>query len=226
MADCRFFFTGIAYDRKNHVCKLVLWLATRRDKAFDGRLTSFVYNFRVGTWKKIPELNITRPIYYCTTVTPFLLQERFLCWFMSSTVLVFDVEEDSWIESISFPSTLLDIERFMCIAEHKKQLCVITKIYGEDGSMNWELWKFDRKESVWKVAEVIWPPHIPVWKRIYHFHPIRISGDRDLLSLGHRNWSLNECSIWVYDPSHHAWECLCRFKSSGCLAASLFRLSA
>ena len=95
MADCSWgFHTGIAYDRKHCMCKLVLWLATSMQGAFDGRLTSFVYNFKVGTWKKIPQLNIVRPIYYYRRVTQFLLQEHFLCWFTSSmVVLVFDVEE-------------------------------------------------------------------------------------------------------------------------------------
>jgi hypothetical protein len=221
MADCRFFFTGIAYDRKTNVCKLVLWLATRRDKAFDGRLTSFVYNFRVGTWKKIPELNITRPIYYFTTVTPFLLQERFLCWFTDSTVvLVFDVEEDSWTESISFPSTLLDEEQFVCIAEHKRQLCVIRKSFGEDGNMIWELWKLDGKESVWKVAELIPLPPIPPPVDVSYIY---ISGHRDFLSL--RHWNIERRhKLWVYDISHHDWQCVGEFHC--CLEASLFRLTA
>jgi len=224
MADCSWgFHIGIAYDRKNRVCKLVLWLTTNKRTAFDGRLTSFVYNFEVGTWKKIPELNIVHPLYFSGPVPQFLLQERFLCWFTSSTLLVFDVEEDSWTESILFPSTLLDIERFVCVAEHKKQLCVIGKTFGADNRMIWGLWKFDRKESVWKVAEFIRPPPI---QRIYCCHPLPISGDRDFLWLRHWNLSMTECSIWVYDISHDAWQCACKFTPGYCLEASLFRLTA
>ena len=140
-------------------------------------------------------------------------------------VLVFDVEEYLWTESIPFPSSELEDKSFLChIAEHKKQLCVI-KIIDENGeSMILELWSFDRHwERVWKCGEVIPPPSLPVLEINYFLKRVRINGGREFLSINHRT-ALEESSLWFYDMSHHTWKSSQKFKKANYnFQANLFR---
>ena len=74
-------------------------------------------------------------------------------------MLVFHVEEDSWTESISFPSSMLDDKSFLCnIADYKQQLCVTKRVDQNSINMILELWKLHSGESVWKLDEIIAPP--------------------------------------------------------------------
>ena len=59
------FYTGTTYDRKSKVCKLVLCFKTKQIEAFDCGMTSFVYYFQEGAWKKLREWNRMPRNYYC-----------------------------------------------------------------------------------------------------------------------------------------------------------------
>ena len=102
-------------------------------------------------------------------------------------MLVFHVEEDSWTESISFPSSLLDDKSFLCnIVGYKKQLCVTKRIDQNSISMILELWNFDSGKAFGN-----WMKFIPEIK----YFPEWINEAREFL---HWITSSNR-SLWVYD---------------------------
>jgi hypothetical protein len=144
-------YTAIAFDRKNGVCKLIVWRGLA-----EHRLITFVYNFKEATWKTITTCNGISKIFSIGACAQ-LVNERFLCWLCTDlissvqTVLVFDVEEESWSEPIPVGNG-----SFICTAQHEKQLCLINRTYREE-EIIFGLWKFDMEQRVWGPVEFI-PP--------------------------------------------------------------------
>lgn len=218
-------YTGIALDRKNGVCKLILW---HRSEAFNFTVTTFVYNFKESMWKKIPEWNgipnYRGSLYF--QHRPQLVNERFLCWLVHSTdsislvnmVLVFDVEEEMWREPIPFPPIPLGYRLFICIVEHKKRLCMISETsQKEKDNTILVTWEFHMEERVWRLAESIPPP------------PFRFQdalgpemGGRGFWGVEHGDFA--ERHVHIYDMSHHSWQNIGEFQPTIMFEPSLFRL--
>ena len=209
-------YTAVAFDRKNGVCKLIIWCIVSEDYVDNGVMT-FVYNFKEGTWKTITTSINGSDDYSLVGQGAQLVNERFLCWLSTDiisyvdTVLVFDVEEELWKEPIAVGN-----DYFICIAQHEKQLCVLSQTY-EEQKMKVGVCKFDMERKVWGLVEFIAPP---------------IMGGRDYHMRGGRGffwvekWGGN-IEGWLCDISRHCWQYLGNFgllENALCFEASLFRL--
>ena len=85
------------------------------------------------------------------------------------------------------------------------------------GRIYFGLWKFDMEASVWKMAELIPAPPLPVSEIINN--DFRFIGIRDLLLC-------SKHAFWVYDMTHQSWVCLREFLTPTILEATLFRVMA
>jgi len=70
----------------------------------------------------------------------------------------FDVEEESWVETIPVDTKLF---KAVCIAEHEEQLCAIGKTR-ENGVIILKLWKFDMENRRWGPSERLPAPPFPL----------------------------------------------------------------
>lgn len=239
---------GIAFDRKNGIFKLVLHSSS----------TTFVYNFKNKMWKIIEkgpvweglEQYVVRFNGVPTIVNdleqysvefngfPTNVSKRFLCWQVMrprtipyievDAVVVFDVEEESWVETIPMDKKLF---KAVCIAEHEEQLCAIGKTR-ENGVIVLKLWKFDMENRRWSPSERLRAPPFPLQETD------RIFGGRELVWLikSEEKDFGREMSVWIYDLTCHSWRKHATFQCTRseipelplvqlqCFEGSLFRL--
>jgi hypothetical protein len=207
---------------------------------------TFVYNFKESMWRKILEWNgiLNHRGFLYIRHCPLLVDERFLCWIVRSTDLIFPVktvlvsyvEEELWRERIPFPPIPSGEKLFMCIAEYKKQLCMISEIY-DKYKLILVLWEFHIRERVWRRAESIpLPPFCfpntigpEMGGRIHSAANLFFSdticpemGGRGLWRFKHSN--SGERRICIYDMAHHSWYNMGMLHPTILFEQSLFKL--
>lgn len=229
---------GIGFDRKNGVSKLVLC-----EESFDPvnchhERTTFIYNFKELTWKHLVPQSLQinekgegpRLVGPAMNANAQIVNERLLCWLMHDVpflcipymVLFFDLEEEEWLDPI-----LLHHESFVpiCIAELENDVCLVGRTYGW---MELRLLKFDMQHKVLRSEEYISPPPPPsFWK---HGHLSGGPGVVVWVEEDKRDARMQH--LWVFEMSHHCWECLGTFPLTDqdyyrgdriCFESTLFR---